>query len=120
MGARILVADDEPEVAQFLVDFLTMQGHRVEKVGDGSALVRRGVESVPDLIITDVQMPGKYGSTAYQSLRGDERTKGIPIIFISALPLDAVMPYDANTRFLPKPVDTKALDDAVRELLAGK
>jgi signal transduction histidine kinase len=56
----------------------------VEAVGDGSAALERARESRPDLILSDVMMPGLDGFGLVRALRADERTRAIPIILLSA------------------------------------
>ena len=56
----------------------------VEAVGDGLAALARAREQPPDLILTDVMMPGLDGFALLKALRADESTKGIPVILLSA------------------------------------
>ena len=89
-------------------------------VFDGFQLSQKAVEHRPHLIITDIQMPGAYGSSVYQVLQKDPATKDIPILFISAHPLERVkniLPNDPKTRFLQKPLTFTALDKYIQELL---
>jgi CheY-like chemotaxis protein len=80
---RILVADDDKEVRSFLTDALTELGYAVTAVADGEALYRSATEAPPDLIISDLDMPGLTGGTAEALLRANERTRAIPIIFVT-------------------------------------
>lgn len=120
MIAQILLADDNPDITELLGDYLTHKGHRMILVNDGYALSQKAAEHRPHLIITDVQMPGAYGSSAYQVLQKDVNTKNIPVIFMSAHPyvkLAAILPKDPKTRFVQKPIDLKELDALIAELL---
>lgn len=120
MIAQILLADDNPDITELLGDYLTHKGHRMIVVGDGYALSQKASEHRPHLIITDIQMPGAYGSSAYQVLQKDVNTKNIPVIFMSAHPyekLAALLPKDPKTRFVQKPINLKALDELIAELL---
>ncbi|MFI5345380.1 MAG: response regulator [Elusimicrobiota bacterium] len=120
MIAQILLADDNPDITELLSDYLSHKGHRMITVNDGYALSQKAAEHRPHLIITDVQMPGAYGSSAYQVLQKDVNTKNIPVIFMSAHPyakLAPILPNDPKTRFIQKPVDLKALDALIAELL---
>jgi signal transduction histidine kinase/CheY-like chemotaxis protein len=67
--ARILAVEDEPTVAQLIVDVLREQGHRVEAVLDGQEALRRLSRTPYDLIICDLRMPHFDGQALYQSLR---------------------------------------------------
>jgi CheY-like chemotaxis protein len=120
MLAQILLADDNPDITELLGDYLTHKGHRMITVADGYALSQKAAEHRPHLIITDIQMPGAYGSSAYQVLQKDVNTRNIPVIFMSAHPLEklaALLPKDPKTRFLHKPIDLKQLDELIAELL---
>ena len=120
MIAQILLADDNPDIAELLSDYLSLKGHRMITVNDGFALSQKAAEHRPHLIITDIQMPGAYGSSAYQVLQKDVNTKNIPVIFMSAHPyakLAPILPKDPKTRFIQKPVDLAVLDALIAELL---
>lgn len=120
MIAQILVADDNPDITGLLSDYLGMKNHRVLVVNDGFQLSQKATEHQPHLIITDIQMPGAYGSSAYQVLQKDPKTQKIPLIFMSAHPyekLAKLLPNDPKTRFVQKPVDLAKLDELIKELL---
>lgn len=120
MIAQILLADDNTDITGLLGDYLSHKGHRMIIVNDGYQLSQKAAEHRPHLIITDIQMPGAYGSSAYQVLQKDSNTKNIPVIFISAHPYEkiaAILPKDPKTRFIQKPLDLKSLDALIAELL---
>jgi CheY-like chemotaxis protein len=115
--ARILVAEDQPDLANFIAEYLRMKGHEVSLVFDGLELAKSAVDLLPHLIISDIQMPGAYGPSAYEILQTQDKTKDIPIVFISALPVAGFTPDGQRTRFLSKPIDLKKLDAVLAELL---
>ena len=120
MIAQILIADDNPDITGLLNDFLSSRKHRVITVNDGYQLAAKANEHRPHLIITDIQMPGAYGSSAYQVLQKDAATKNIPVIFMSAHPyekLAKILPKDPKTRFVQKPVSLDKLLELINELL---
>ena len=120
MIAQILIADDNPDILALLSEYLTSRKHRIITVADGFQLAEKAREHRPHLIISDIQMPGAYGSSAYQVLQKDDYTKGIPIIFMSAHSLEKVgklLPNDPKTRFVHKPVDLGGLLALIEELL---
>jgi CheY-like chemotaxis protein len=120
MTPQIIVADDDENIADLLGEYLTSRQHRVCVVYDGFLLAQKAAQSRPHLIITDIQMPGAYGSPLYQVLQKDPKTKGIPILFISAHPLEQIkdiLPNDPKTRFLQKPLVFSALEKCIQELL---
>lgn len=117
MGAKILVADDNKDISSFLSDHLTMMGHAVTVVDDGVTLLLQVGAARPHLIITDIQMPGAFGSTAYLALQNDEKTKSIPVIFVSAHPAESFIPDTPSTRYIQKPLDLQKLSKFIDELL---
>lgn len=120
MIAQIIIADDNVDITNLLNDYLTLKKHRVIVVNDGFQLAQKAQEHKPHLIITDIQMPGAYGSSVYQVLQKDPKTKDIPILFMSAHPyekLKNILPKDPKTRFLQKPVPFAKLEQAIVELL---
>jgi PAS domain S-box-containing protein len=68
-GSRILVVDDEPDVAGVLVDLLRAQHEQVEAVSDGRAALEKIEQAAYDLILCDVRMPGLDGPELYRALR---------------------------------------------------
>ncbi len=120
MIAQILIADDNTDITGLLDDYLSNKGNRVIVVSDGFQLAQKAAEHVPHLIITDIQMPGAYGNSAYQVLQKDPATQKIPVIFMSAHPyakLAKLLPNDPKTRFVQKPVNLDTLYNLIKELL---
>jgi signal transduction histidine kinase len=83
--ADILIIDDTPENLKLLSTMLSEQGYKVRSVTKGSTGLRGAQAAPPDLILLDVNMPQMNGYEVCQHLKGDERTREIPVIFISAL-----------------------------------
>lgn len=120
MIAQILIADDNVDITALLQEYLTLKKHRVIVVNDGFQLAQKAREHKPHLIITDIQMPGAYGSSVYQTLQKDPSTAAIPVLFMSAHPIEKVrhiLPNDAKTRFVSKPVPFAVLEKLIAELL---
>jgi DNA-binding response OmpR family regulator len=79
---RILIVEDEPDIALGLEDDLTVEGHQVEVVRDGETAVRRGREPGWDVILLDVMLPRKDGFEVCRALRhAGVRT---PVILLTA------------------------------------
>ncbi len=119
--ALILIAEDDPDIAGMLQDILQSKGHQVAISVDGVEMIERAKSIQPKIIVSDVMMPGAYGSSAYKSLQDDEFTKGIPILFLTAItPEQAakVIPRADDIRVLHKPLDLPAFLTTVDELLA--
>ena len=83
--ANILVIDDTPENLYLLATMLTEQGYKVRSVTKGAAGLRGAQASPPDLILLDINMPEMNGYEVCQCLKQSDRTRDIPVIFISAM-----------------------------------
>ncbi len=83
--ASILVVDDSRENLQLLSELLSRQGYLVRQVLEGSRAISSARAAVPDVILLDILMPGMDGYEVCRRLKADERTREIPVIFISAL-----------------------------------
>jgi signal transduction histidine kinase len=82
--ARILLVEDEEDMRSLLVDLLRPQ-HEVFPVGDGEAAIEMLPEVVPDLVISDVMMPGRSGIDLCRILKDDPRWCHTPVILLTAL-----------------------------------
>ncbi len=82
---NILIVDDTPTNLHLFMRLLTKQGYDVRPVGDGYLALESARAEPPDLILLDVLMPGMTGYEVCERLKADERTRDIPVIFVSAL-----------------------------------
>jgi signal transduction histidine kinase/CheY-like chemotaxis protein len=83
-GKRIVLADDNADMRDYVRRLLTTRGYAVETVGNGEAALAAVRQSVPDLILSDVMMPGLDGFGMLRAIREDAALKGIPVILLSA------------------------------------
>jgi signal transduction histidine kinase len=81
--ARILLADDNADVREY-VRRLLAQRYEVEAVGDGRAALTAARAHKPDLVLTDVMMPGLDGFELLRELRADDSLKSVPVVMLSA------------------------------------
>ena len=81
--SKILIVDDNPVNIDFLVELLKEYDART--VIDGPSALEAVLEEKPDVILLDIAMPGMDGFEVCRRLKADERTRSIPIIFISIL-----------------------------------
>jgi CheY-like chemotaxis protein len=81
---RIVVADDDPDTLEFLVELFSQQGYEAAGYPDGRAAQAAIVEMQPDLVILDAWMPCMDGITLFEDLRADPHTQNIPVIFFTA------------------------------------
>jgi DNA-binding response OmpR family regulator len=84
MAKKILVVDDDKNIAQFLVTILRGNGYEVVTAMDGTQAVMRAHREKPDLILLDIMMPGGDGFNVCDKLRLSANTSSIPIIVLSA------------------------------------
>ena len=83
-GARILVVDDNADMREYIARLLSTR-FNVETAADGETALKAIRKSSPELILSDVMMPGIDGLALLRELRSDSRTQTIPIILLSAL-----------------------------------
>ena len=104
---RIFVAEDDEALSFLLADFLEGMGHSVKSAGNGAELAEMALSERPDLVITDLHMPGMPGNSMIAMLDMYPELSGIPVIIISgATPgelLDMGIPKEIPV--LPKPFD---------------
>ncbi|MBT4521508.1 MAG: two-component system response regulator [Halieaceae bacterium] len=81
---RILIVDDTPENIDVLIEVLSDYKRSVATSGEKALRIARS-ENPPDLILLDIMMPGMDGYEVCQRLKSDEKTKAIPIIFLTAM-----------------------------------
>src|SRR4051795_636012 len=110
--AGILVVDDTPANLQVLAGMLKDRGYRVRPVPGGRLALAAARQEPPDLILLDINMPEMNGYEVCEHLKADEKLRGIPIIFISALtePLDKVKAFAiGGVDYLTKPFQMEEL-----------
>src|SRR5881628_344829 len=110
--ANILVVDDTPANLQVLAGMLKERGYKVRPVPGGKLALLAAQRDPPDLILLDINMPDMNGYEVCGHLNADERLKGIPVIFISALtePLDKVKAFaTGGVDYITKPFQMEEL-----------
>lgn len=103
----ILIVDDTPANVSILFDFLAENGYKVLVAQEGKRAIQKAEYAFPDLILLDVMMPGIDGFETCQILKSKERTKDIPIIFMTALAdtVDKVRGFQLGAAdYLTKPI----------------
>jgi DNA-binding NarL/FixJ family response regulator len=84
MSKRLLVVDDEPNLLRAVAACLRAEGYEVRTARSGGDALISLAESVPDLIISDIRMPGMDGHALVHRIRASPRTALIPVIFLTA------------------------------------
>jgi CheY-like chemotaxis protein len=106
----ILVVDDDPDILDFLHDFLELEGYKVAVSLKGEYLETLHTENLPDLILLDVHLSGWDGREIVRHLKKREETRMIPIIMISAHPNAQKTAQQAGAdAFLEKPFQIEVL-----------
>lgn len=84
MTKRLLVVDDEPNLLRAVAGTLRAEGYEVTTARGGAEALARVLETVPDLIVSDIRMPGMSGYALARQLRASPQTDLIPIVFLTA------------------------------------
>jgi DNA-binding NarL/FixJ family response regulator len=84
MSKRLLIVDDEPNLLRAVAACLRAEGYDVATARSGADALVSLAETVPDLIISDIRMPGMDGYAMVSRIRATARTALIPIIFLTA------------------------------------
>lgn len=82
---EILVVEDTVASLKLLTDILISAGYKVRPASDGELALRSVSAKLPSLILLDIRMPGIDGYEVCRRLKADERTKNVPVIFLSSL-----------------------------------
>ncbi|WP_437900599.1 ATP-binding protein [Sorangium sp. So ce124] len=112
-AGHVLLVEDNPDMRSYLRDVLAMRW-TVEAVENGEAALCAARARVPDLVLSDVMMPGIDGFGLLEALRADPRTRLVPVVLLSARSGEASRVHGAEAGaddYLVKPF-------SVRELLA--
>jgi DNA-binding NarL/FixJ family response regulator len=84
MSKRLLVVDDDPGLLRAVAETLRVEGYEVTTARRGAEALVRVAESLPDLIVSDIRMPGMDGYELVRNLRSSARARLIPIVFLTA------------------------------------
>jgi CheY-like chemotaxis protein len=118
----ILIIEDHPDTRLVLATLLRLHGYGVLEARDGREGIDAARSILPDLIITDLLMPGMDGLQAARALRADARTAMIPIIAATGS-THLISMTDSDSRVfdavLCKPIAPKRLLTEVRDQLEG-
>ena len=120
MSKRLLVVDDEPNLLRAVAACLKTENYEVSTARTGHEALMQLAESVPDLIISDIRMPGMDGYKLARQLRGSPRTALVPIVFLTAKDetADRIEGFRAGVdAYLTKPFEPDELIAVVNGIL---
>jgi two-component system cell cycle response regulator len=116
-NARVIVVDDSPTNRELIYQTLTPSGYEVTVTDNVQAALRLVRTRPPDLILSDLHMPGEDGFHFVRALKADSRLAAIPFIFISSSVWGEGERHTALqlgvTRFLLRPIEPQALLAAI-------
>jgi CheY-like chemotaxis protein len=116
----VLIVERDDRVRDLQRFFLEKSGFRVEFVDDGRTAFERAVETLPDLVVTEILIAPVDGLTLCRQLRDNARTGGIPVLVFSILSA-ASRATEAGARvFLRKPIVEATFIGAVESLMAAQ
>lgn len=117
--AKVLIVDDTMSELELIEKFLDENGYTVIRATDAKSALTKASEQKPDVVVTDVVMPGMSGFELCRSLKNNPDTKNVPIIILSSKnqELDRLwaMKQGADV-YLTKPVTSEQLIRAVKSV----
>jgi class 3 adenylate cyclase len=119
LGFRVLVVEDDPDMARLFALMLATAGMEVEMAHDGDAALRDIMSSPPDLVLLDVMLPGTSGFDICERLKAHPSTALVPVVLVTALEDrdSRVRGIEAGADdFLSKPVNREELLARVKTL----
>jgi DNA-binding NarL/FixJ family response regulator len=120
MAKQLLVVDDDPSLLLAVSDTLRAENYDVVTARRGAEAMVRIAEALPDLIISDIRMPGMDGYALVRNLRASPRTRLIPIVFLTAKDetADRVAGFRSGVdAYITKPFETDELVAIVKSIL---
>lgn len=116
--ARILLIDDDKECLTQAATLLKCLGHEVFPLMNAGKLFEALKEANPDIVVTDIMMPGVTGGAVYDYVR-EMRGPDVPVIISSGTRLK-LKHTDPLLAYCPKPIDVQSLVETIDALLAQK
>ncbi|MEP6669213.1 MAG: response regulator [Chthoniobacter sp.] len=115
--SKILVVDDDPKLSRLVATILDrVGGYDVYEENRSFAAVATAQQFRPDIILLDVDMPGKDGGTVARELAGIATLAKVPVIFVTSLISKSEAGLRNGVRYLSKPVDPHLLLSTVGSL----
>lgn len=122
MRITILVIDDNPVNLKLAAEVLLADGHLVIRAEDAEQALELLQTQLPDLVLTDIALPGMDGLELTRRLKADPRYRHLPVVALtaSAMKGDEARVLDAGCdAYIAKPIDTRMLSAQVERLCSG-
>ncbi len=120
MPATVLIVEDEPAILELVAVNLEHAGYETLRAGSAEDAARLLTDVLPDVVLLDWMLPGQSGVALARRLRGDARTRELPLIFLTARAEepDKVAGLEAGADdYITKPFSTKELVARIRAVL---
>lgn len=119
---RVLIADDEPHLIRVLQLGLEKAGYNVSSVNDGERALEKIRENVPDVLITDIEMPRMNGEQLCKYLNKELPDHDLLVIVVTSHPDDVHREWSGKIpgiKFLEKPLSLRKLNKILEDHFAG-
>jgi len=117
---KALVVEDDPDIVELIQHYLRAEGFAVEATGDGHVALERLRAGSYEVVLLDLQLPGRDGLSVCAELRRDRRTRSVPVIMLTARAdeADRIVGLEVGADdYVVKPFSPKELVARVRALL---
>lgn len=122
MKRAVLVVDDDPLILQVVATVLDLEEFEVRTAASAVAAIEALAVDVPDVVVSDVMMPGMDGLELVRRIRAEPRTAALPVVLLTARDTDAdrAAGFTAGgDAYLTKPFSPLELIDAIQDLVEG-
>lgn len=120
MSSRLLLVDDDARLTDMLGDYLRHAGFEIGVAGSLAQAAQALEAALPDLLVLDLMLPDGDGLDFCRKLRGDARTRRLPVLMLSARgePMDRILGLELGADdYLPKPFEPRELQARIKALL---
>jgi two-component system, cell cycle response regulator DivK len=120
--AKILIVEDSPDNMKLFRTLLSLRGHEVTGLSGGDGLLETIGRGAPELVLMDVQLPGKDGFALLQEIR-DSAHRSLRVVALTAHAMrgDRERALEAGfDGYITKPIDIRSFPDLVHQALAGE
>ena len=121
--ANVLLVEDDSAGRRLYVEWLTDAGFAVQEAHNGLQALERALELVPDIVVTDLNIPGIDGFELTRRLKHDPRTRNVPVVAVTGYAAFQADPGRAIRAgcdaVLEKPCSPEELESAIRSLING-